>query len=71
MYKSANSYSSLEYIKYKIKEKEIIVKELVLDDERVILPYLVNSFNDYNGVKLKVGDRLDVYLIDEEKTSIC
>ena len=67
MYKSANSYSSLEYIKYKIKEKEIIVKELVLDDEEVILPYLVNSFNDYNGVKLKVGDRLDVYLIDEEK----
>lgn len=67
IYKNENSYSSLEYIKYKIKEKEIIVKELVLDDEEVILPYLVNSFNDYNGVKLKVGDRLDVYLIDEEK----
>lgn len=66
MYKSAGGYSSLEYIKYKIKEKEIIVKELELDNEEVMLPYLVNSFYDYNGVKLKVGDKVDVYLIDEE-----
>ena len=64
-YKSADDYS-LEYIKYKIKEKEIIVKELVLDDEEVILPYLVNSFYDHNEVKLKVGDKVDIYLIDEE-----
>lgn len=64
-YKSADDYS-LEYIKYKIKEKEIIVKELELDNEEVMLPYLVNSFYDYNGVKLKVGDKVDVYLIDEE-----
>lgn len=66
MYKSADAYSSLEYIKYKIKEKEIIVKELVLDDEEILLNYAVDSFNDYNGVKLKVGDKVDVYFIDEE-----
>ena len=28
--------------------------------------YYVNSFNDYNGVKLKAGDKVDVYFIDEE-----
>ena len=66
IYKNENSYSSLEYIKYKIKEKEIIVKELVLDDEEILLNYAVDSFNDYNGVKLKVGEKVDVYLIDEE-----
>ena len=66
MYKSADAYSSLEYIKYKIKEKEIIVKELVLGDEEILLSYAVDSFNDYNGVKLKVGDKVDVYLIDKE-----
>ncbi len=66
IYKNENSYSSLEYIKYKIKEKEIIVKELVLDDEEILLNYAVDSFNDYNGVKLKAGDKVDVYLIDEE-----
>lgn len=66
MYKSADAYSSLEYIKYKIKEKEIIVKGLEFNDGEILFNYTVNSFNDYNGVKLKAGDKVDVYFIDEE-----
>ena len=66
MYKSADAYSSLEYIKYKIKEKEIIVKGLVFNVGEILFNYTVNSFNDYNGVKLKAGDKVDVYFIDEE-----
>ena len=64
-YKSADDYS-LEYIKYKIKEKEIIVKGLEFNDGEILLSYPVDSFNDYNGVKLKAGDKVDVYFIDEE-----
>ena len=64
-YKSADDYS-LEYIKYKIKEKEIIVKGLEFNDGEVLFNYAVDSFNDYNGVKLKAGDKVDVYYIDEE-----
>lgn len=66
MYKSADAYSSLEYIKYKIKEKEIIVKGLQFNDGEILLSYPVDSFNDYNGVKLKAGDKVDIYFIDEE-----
>lgn len=57
---------SLENIKYKIKEKEIIVKRLEFNDGEILLSYTVDSFNDYNGVKLKVEDKVDIYLIDEE-----
>lgn len=64
-YKSADDYS-LEYIKYKIKEKEIIVKGLQFNDGEILLSYPVDSFNDYNGVKLKAGDKVDIYFIDEE-----
>lgn len=66
IYKSADAYSSLEYIKYKIEEKEIIVKGLEFNDGEILFNYTVNSFNDYNGVKLKAGDKVDVYFIDEE-----
>ena len=39
---------------------------LEFNDGEILLSYTVDSFNDYNGVKLKVGEKVDVYLIDEE-----
>lgn len=61
-----DAYLSLEYIKYKIKEKEIIVKGLEFNDGEILFSYFVDSFYDYNGVRLKAGDKVDVYFIDEE-----